>query len=178
MNKIYRVIWSRVKHCYVVVSEMANSRTKSNGSHVVKKTALAAMVLAGLSFSGMGMPSYAADNIIVDSGAATGTTNTVTDDKTARIMGTENSVTGSEDANIIGDTNKVENSNNANIVGNNNTVSDTFYADNGTKDAPAPSVDVRIMGNNNEIRGSRKQHVIGDNNTIIGRDNVPDTDYA
>jgi hypothetical protein len=178
MNKIYRVIWSRAKHCYVVVSEMAKSRTKSNGSHVVKKTALAAMVLAGLSLSGMGMPSYAADNIIVDSGTAAGTTNTVTDDKTARIMGTENSVTGSEDANIIGDTNKVENSNNANIVGNNNTVSDTFYADNGTKDAPAPSVDVRIMGNNNEIRGSRKQHVIGDNNTIIGRDNGTVTDYG
>ena len=178
MNKIYRVIWSRAKHCYVVVSEMAKSRTKSNGSHVVKKTAFAAMVLAGLSLSCMGIPSYAADNIIVDSGTATGTTNTVSDDKTARIMGTENSVTGSEDANVIGDTNKVENSNNANIVGNNNTVSDTFYADNGTKDAPAPSVDVRIMGNNNEIRGSRKQHVIGDNNTIIGRDNGTVTDYG
>jgi len=178
MNKIYRVIWSRVKHCYVVVSEMANSRTKSNGSHVVKKTALATMVLAGLSFSGMGMLSYAADNIIVDSGTATGTTNTVTDDKTARVVGTENSVTGSEGTNVMGDTNKVENSNNANIVGNNNTVSDTFYADNGTKDAPAPSVDVRIMGNNNEIRGSRKQHVIGDNNTIIGRDNGTVTDYG
>lgn len=39
MNKIYRVIWSRAKHCYVVVSEMAKSHTKSNGSHVVKKTA-------------------------------------------------------------------------------------------------------------------------------------------
>ena len=37
MNKIYRVIWSRAKHCYVVVSEMAKNRTKSHGSHVVKK---------------------------------------------------------------------------------------------------------------------------------------------
>ena len=176
MNKIYRVIWSRAKHCYVVVSEMAKSRTKSQSGSVVKKTALAAMVLAGLGVSGMWMSSYAADNIVVDSGTATGTTNTVTDDKTARVVGTENTVTGSEDANVLGNTNKVENSNNANIVGNNNTVSDTFYADNGTKDAPAPSVDVRIMGNNNEIRGSRKQHVIGDNNTIIGRDNGTVTD--
>ncbi|WP_288273999.1 ESPR domain-containing protein [uncultured Acidaminococcus sp.] len=23
MNKIYKVIWSRVRHCYVVVSELA-----------------------------------------------------------------------------------------------------------------------------------------------------------
>ena len=178
MNKIYRVIWSRAKHCYVVVSEMAKSRTKSQSGSVVKKTALAAMVLAGLGVSGMWMSSYAADNIVVDSGTATGTTNTVTDDKTARVVGTENTVTGSEDANVLGNTNKVENSNNANIVGNNNTVSDTYYADNGTKDAPAPIVVVRIMGNNNEIRGSRKQHVIGDNNTIIGRDNGTVTDYG
>ena len=28
MNKIYKVIWSRVKHCYVVVSEIAGYRTK------------------------------------------------------------------------------------------------------------------------------------------------------
>ena len=52
MNKIYRVIWSRVKHCYVVVSEMAKSRTKGSGRRVVKRTALAALVLTGLCFQG------------------------------------------------------------------------------------------------------------------------------
>lgn len=24
MNKVYKVIWNKVKHCYVVVSEIAN----------------------------------------------------------------------------------------------------------------------------------------------------------
>ena len=176
MNRIYRVIWSRAKHCYVVVSEMAKSRIKSNGSHVVKKTALAAMVLAGLSLSGMGMPSYAADNIIVDSGTATGTTNTVTDDKTARVVGTENSVTGSEDSNVIGDTNTVEDSNNVNIVGNDNKVTKSYPYDGGTR--YEASLDTRIFGNNNEVRGSRKQHVIGDNNKIIARDVGTVTDYS
>lgn len=38
---------------------------------------------------GMWMSSYAADNIVVDSGTATGATNTVTDDKTARVVGTK-----------------------------------------------------------------------------------------
>lgn len=52
MNRIYRVIWSQVKHGYVVVSEMANSRTKGSGSWVVKRTALAALVLAGLCLQG------------------------------------------------------------------------------------------------------------------------------
>ena len=46
MNRIYRVIWSRAKNCCVVVSEMANSRTKSHGRRIVKKTALAAMVFS------------------------------------------------------------------------------------------------------------------------------------
>lgn len=54
MNRIYRVIWSQVKHGYVVVSEMANSRTKGSGSWVVKRTALAALVLAGLCLQGGG----------------------------------------------------------------------------------------------------------------------------
>ena len=176
MNKIYRVIWSRVKHCYVVVSEMAKSRTKSNGSHVVKKTALATMVLAGLSLSGMGLSAYAADNIIVDSGTAAGTTNTVTDDKTARVVGTENSVTGSEDTNVMGDTNTVENSNGVNIVGNDNKVTKSYPWQGGTR--YEASVDTRVFGNNNEVRGSRKQNVIGDNNKIIGRDVGTVTDYG
>ena len=35
MNKIYKVIWSKVKNCYVVVSELAKSRTKSPKSKVI-----------------------------------------------------------------------------------------------------------------------------------------------
>ena len=176
MNRIYRVIWSRAKNGYVVVSEMAKSRTKSRSSRIVKKTALAAMVLAGLSMSGMWMSSYAADNIIVDSGTATGTTNTVTDDKTARVVGTENSVTGSEDTNVMGDTNTVENSNGVNIVGNDNKVTKSYPWQGGTR--YEASVDTRVLGNNNEVRGSRKQNVIGDNNKIIGRDVGTVTDYG
>ena len=176
MNRIYRVIWSRAKNGYVVVSEMAKSRTKSRSSRIVKKTALAAMVLAGLSMSGMWMSSYAADNIVVDSGTATGTTNTVTDDKTARVVGTENTVTGSEDANVMGDTNTVENTNGVNIVGNDNKVTKSYPWQGGTR--YEASVDTRVLGNNNEVRGSRKQNVIGDNNKIIGRDVGTVTDYG
>lgn len=31
MNQIYKVIWSRVKRCYVVVSEIAGSNGKMGG---------------------------------------------------------------------------------------------------------------------------------------------------
>lgn len=32
MNQIYKVIWSRVKHCYVVVSEIAGRCGKNGGN--------------------------------------------------------------------------------------------------------------------------------------------------
>ena len=46
MNKIFKVVWSKTKECYVVVSEVA----KNNGG---KKKALAS-VLAGLALVGAG----------------------------------------------------------------------------------------------------------------------------
>ncbi|MBS5147778.1 MAG: ESPR domain-containing protein [Veillonella sp.] len=46
MNKIFKVVWSKSKECYVVVSEVA----KNNGG---KKKVLAS-VLAGLAMVGLG----------------------------------------------------------------------------------------------------------------------------
>lgn len=147
--------------------------TKKHGCHRVVKASLSSAVLLSLLLGGQ---VFAADNIIVDSGTATGTTNTVTDDKTARVVGTENSVTGSEDANVIGDTNTVENTNGVNIVGNDNKITKSYLWQGGTR--YEASVDTRVFGNNNEVRGSRKQNVIGDNNKIIGRDVGTVTDYG
>lgn len=47
MNRIYKVIWSKVKHQYVVVSEFTHSCTKGDSSRIGKNTAtvLAALVL-------------------------------------------------------------------------------------------------------------------------------------
>lgn len=33
MNHIYKVVWSKVKNCYVVVSEIAKSNGKEHTSH-------------------------------------------------------------------------------------------------------------------------------------------------
>lgn len=48
MNKIFKVVWSKTKECYVVVSEVA----KNNGG---KKKVLAS-VLAGLAMAGIVHP--------------------------------------------------------------------------------------------------------------------------
>lgn len=63
MNKIFKVIYSKTKHCYVVVSELAKSHCKTAGSHTARnKTALTAAVLLALgAFSFTGMPVAQAD---------------------------------------------------------------------------------------------------------------------
>lgn len=47
MNKIYKVVWSKAKHAYVVTSEVAKSHTKSASGKAVK-AALAAAVGMGV----------------------------------------------------------------------------------------------------------------------------------
>ena len=65
MNRIYKVIWSKVKHQYVVVSELAHSCTKSTSSRIGRSAAavLAALVLT----TGVGALSVqAADPLVED----------------------------------------------------------------------------------------------------------------
>ena len=56
MNKIFKVIWSKSKQCYVVVSEMAKNTTG-------KKKIIVASILAGLAMSTMGTPVMAVSSI-------------------------------------------------------------------------------------------------------------------
>ena len=51
MNKIYKVVWSKTKHAYVVTSEVAKSHTKSASGKAVK-AALAAAVGMGVLMGG------------------------------------------------------------------------------------------------------------------------------
>ena len=66
MNKVYKVIYSKVKQCYVVVSEIAKSHGRHTKSSVAKSSAAltAAVLLALGAFSFVGMPSVqAADSL-------------------------------------------------------------------------------------------------------------------
>ena len=71
MNKIYKIVWSKAKHAYVVTSEVARSHTKSASGKAVK-AALAAAVGMGLLMGGY--TASAADNTPgAGSGVAIGT---------------------------------------------------------------------------------------------------------
>lgn len=65
MNKIYKVMYSKVKQCAVVVSEIAKSHGRHTKSSVAKSSAAltAAVLLALGAFSFVGMPSVQAESL-------------------------------------------------------------------------------------------------------------------
>ena len=77
MNRVYKVIWSKARHCYVVVSELTKSQHKSSSKSelistnvhrggVLGKAAVAAIVAGLLTFGGVAYsPVLAADKDIV-----------------------------------------------------------------------------------------------------------------
>ena len=74
MNKIYKVIWNRVRHCYVVVSEIAKNHGKEHSTNLRVSKGLCALTLAiGLSLSSY---AFAADTT---TGQSDTKTNTVVD---------------------------------------------------------------------------------------------------
>ncbi len=69
MNKIYKVIWSQVRHCYVVTSELAKSHSCTSVSGSKKHTALAVLVAGLLTLGSYGM-TMAADQAAIENGTA------------------------------------------------------------------------------------------------------------
>ena len=65
MNRVYKVIWSKAKHCYVVTSEIAKGYGKSAGSKGVKAL-LSGLVALSIAMGGYGL----AGAVFVESKAA------------------------------------------------------------------------------------------------------------
>ena len=66
MNKIYKIVWSKARHAYVVTSEVARSHTKSASGKAVKA------VLAAAVGMGVLMGGYAADAADTTTGSGSG----------------------------------------------------------------------------------------------------------
>jgi len=61
MNKIYKLVWSKSRNCYIAVSELAKNRTKSPKSSVIARTVVAgvlATLLSGWTVSGVHATEY------------------------------------------------------------------------------------------------------------------------
>ncbi|MFQ9571892.1 MAG: ESPR-type extended signal peptide-containing protein [Dialister invisus] len=82
MNQIYKVIWSRVNRCYVVVSEVAG-RCGKNGAASEKESLPFRAFLCALAITGCLMPGVAEANTVHGPGAAaTGSGSTAVGDNT------------------------------------------------------------------------------------------------
>ena len=138
MNKIFKVIYSKTRHCYVVVSELAKSHCKSttgkaSGEHRTGRR-LTAMVLAALIGVTLGIAtpgtSFARDG---EENQEPGTHATVVGGKGNSAWGTDATIAGGSDNNtgafgavVVGGHKNVASTYNA------NTTDENFYIENST----------------------------------------------
>lgn len=176
MNRIYKVIWSKVSNQYVVVSELARKCTKNSSSSVgaVRKVGVLLATLA-LTAGISGMSVDAATN---------GAWTTATDGKgnfTAHIDTANTMGQYAENNKVLGDENTVNTRNNK-VTGDTNTLGSSSGYDYVIGDGNAISVTKYswIIGNNNQIytkpngfyREYKDTLIFGNNNTStehIGR---------
>ena len=95
MNRIYQVIWSSVKSCYVVVSENASRHGKKKAVHLAPSTTkrtMLAMSLGAAVLMGSGAAAEAAAGKIIGGSEASVTEKNDTD--TARAQGEDSTISG------------------------------------------------------------------------------------
>lgn len=112
MNKIFKVIYSKSRHCYVVVSELAKSHCKSTQSTPAKskKVLTAAVLLAlvslapGMMPTAMALSTWRGDDLTAkgDGAAAAGGQSNHADGEYSTIIGGYSNRTGTKDAVVIG----------------------------------------------------------------------------
>lgn len=163
MNKVYKVIWSSAKGCYIVVSELAHKgRNKAKSLKAV--CALTALLFAGSLGLGQ-LEAQAAEGDVVYVGKDSRGNISIAVNKDSK---TEISYTGTAENNIVigedgeikttsnskiwGDCVKIEKSDNLLSIGDGNEVKD--------------SLNNTIYGNNNSVNKSNNSVVFGNGNKI------------
>ena len=153
MNKIFKVVWSKTKECYVVVSEVA----KNNGG---KKKVLAS-VLAGLAMVGAGAAGTPVQAAYSDGGSAINISpnakpgNSVSTNSV--VVGYQNDSTGgpsNENGKIIYGANNTANRESSLAIGNQNTASNKSTSAIGVGNTASGEASV-ALGNANTASGDR-----------------------
>lgn len=144
MNRIYKVIWSKVKHQYVVVSELAHRDGKRSKSIVCSTAALLAVFALT---AGVGVAPVWAVN------TADATTELI-DSNYSAYLDEENTITNSEDTYVVGNGNIIDNFVKGMVIGNGNKLSS-----NGSGNL--------IIGNDNVGSGQ-----VLNNSIVLGSHNV------
>lgn len=172
MNKIFKIIWSKARNCYVVVSELAKSHDdghvrRSRSGCCRKAAVLAAFVLTT---SLAVVPVWAADsqgNIINnDTSTMTGGNNTTNQSKNSVIYGSGNAVNDSENAVVVGKDNTAKT--NSVVIGNgaHSNAEDQIIIGKGTANGSA--VGSIVIGNSEAIANTSQSVIIGNSTKANG----------
>ena len=195
LNHIYKVIWSKTKNAWVVVSEIAKRDGKSSVKSVVTSLAgksvaavMVAMVMCGGVASaatgtqyGTGATATYNDSVAVGENAQATNSGTTLVGANSQIQGQQSSVVGINNKdygdygispygnNILGSTNNVKGQNNI-IVGNGSTISSGGNASSISSDATG-NYNVAI-GNNQSIGGDKNISILSDGYRLRGKQNI------
>ena len=171
MNKIYKVIWSRVRHCYVVVSELAKraGKEKSTCLSTAGKTAAALGLGAVLLMGSPCSEAFAATGNKVIGGSQTA----VTDDKgktdQAEATGDYSTVSGGELNHANGNYSSVSGGSKNHATGESSSVSgggDNIAS--GTKSSISGGKQNKATGEFSSISGGDQNEAAGNQSTISG----------
>ena len=103
MNRIYQVIWSRVKNCYVVVSENASRHGKKKAAHLAPSTTKRTMLAMSLGAAVlMGSGSAAEAAATGEHATISGGVNGTASGKYSSISGGKDNVAAGENSSISG----------------------------------------------------------------------------
>lgn len=171
MNKVYKVIWNRTKHCYVVVSEMAKKAGKAKSSHILCS---AAKTAAGVGLGALLLMGSAADvsaatgNKIIggsegtvtdaegkkDKAEATGDYSTVSGGAANHAEGTYSSVSGGSKNQATGES--------ASISGGGDNVAS------GAKSSVSGGQENKATGEFASVSGGHQNEAAGNQSTVSG----------
>ena len=195
LNHIYKVIWSKTKNAWVVVSEIAKRDGKSSVKSVVISLAgksvaavMVAMVMCGGVASaatgtqyGTGATATYNDSVAVGENAQATNTGATLVGANSQIQGQQSSVVGINNKdygvygmspignNILGSTNNVKGQHNV-IVGNGTTISSGGNASSISSDSMG-SYNV-ALGDNQSIGGDKNISILSDGYRLRGKQNI------
>lgn len=164
MNKIFKVIWSKARNCYVVVSELAKSHDDDHVRRSRSGCCRKAAVLAAfaLTTSLAAVPVWAADgngNITNNEASTMTGSNTINQSKNSVIYGSGNTVENSENAVVVGKGNK--GNTNSVVIGNGaqSNAKDQIVIGGGKANGDA--VGSIVIGNSEAIANTSQSVIIG-----------------
>ena len=164
MNKIFKVIWSKARNCYVVVSELAKSHddghVRRSRSGCCRKAAILAAFVLTMSLAVV--PVWAADSNgnITNNDASTMTgSNTTNQSKNSVIYGSGNAVDDSENTVVVGKDNKAKT--NSVVIGNGAQSNATDQIVIGKGKANGDAIGSIVIGNSEAIANTSQSVIIG-----------------